>query len=79
MADVLEYCGSFTETGHIASYIWSLGSPCICFGRIRRYGLVGGVSLAVGFEVSKIYLGPILAHCLCFLPVDQDVSFQLLL
>jgi hypothetical protein len=39
-------------------------------GRIRRYGIVeGGVSLGVGFEVSKVHIRPSLA--LCPLPVDQ--------
>lgn len=47
-------------------------------GRARRYGLIGrGMSLGMGFEVSKAQFIPI--SFLCFLLVDKDVSSQLLL
>jgi hypothetical protein len=47
-----------------------------CFGGIRRCALVeGGLSLGVGFEVSKTHA----RTSLCFLLMDQNVNSQLLL
>lgn len=45
-------CGGLRENGPMNSYIWKFGSQLLdCFGRIRRYGLIGGDrSLEVCFE-----------------------------
>lgn len=45
-------------------------------GRSRRCGLVaGGVSLVVGFEISKAHVIPCdLSRSLYFVLVDEDVS-----
>jgi hypothetical protein len=51
-------CGSLNENGlHrlIPLYAWSLVGKTI-LGKFRRHGLVGGMSLGVGSEVSKAHM-----------------------
>ena len=74
-------CGGSNETGNHrlrCLYSGSLVGRTI-LGRVRRYGLAGGgVSLRVGFEVSKAHTRPSLVLSLpptC----GSDVSSQLLL
>ena len=68
----------------ISSFVWFLGPQLVeLWGRTRRYGIVGvcglpggGVSMRVGFEVSKDQARPSL---ILSLSSDQDVQSQLLL
>lgn len=58
---LLGTCGSLNEKGPLSSYICMSGSQVVDWlGRIRLYGLRGGVSLGVRFEVSKsLCQGPV--------------------
>jgi hypothetical protein len=49
------WCDGLNENCLLASYVWMIAPQLWnCLGRIRRHGFAGGgVSLGVGFEVSK--------------------------